>query len=121
MPETQTPEEIFEKQSQRMTAAVEDVKRGVSRVTESPTAKAALAGDKAIAGFAKAVQSGKWGAALKRVTLDMWKEKTIAKADRIPAGVQASRERIIEFNANRQTAQKEIDAKLKGMPSNTLS
>ena len=77
---TITPEEFAEKHARRLKAAVEDIRAGVERVTESPTAKAAAKQDKMIARLQEAVSSGKWAARLKAVPLEDWKSKTIRRA-----------------------------------------
>ncbi len=93
-----TAVEYQEKHARRLTAAVEDVRRGVDRVTENPMEKAASKQDKMLANLTKAVTDGRWAAGLKRVTLEDWKTKTRdVGANRIAAGIAAASGKVIAF------------------------
>ncbi len=93
-----TAVEYQEKHARRLTAAVEDVRRGVDRVTENPMEKAAAKQDKMLANLTKAVTDGRWAAGLKRVTLEDWKTKTRdVGANRIAAGIAAASGKVIAF------------------------
>lgn len=110
-----------EKHARRTIGAVEDYKAGVTRVTESPTAKAAASKDKWIAGIQRAAEKGKFEAGLRRVSLDQWKSKTLNKgAGRIPAGVNESKPKTEAFFKDFLPHVAAGQAKLSGMPSNTL-
>ena len=114
-----TPAEIAQKQVQNTTAAVPAMIRGVDRVDESPTAKAAKNLDKAQMNYAKAVQDGSMANALNAVSTEEWKEKTKAKADRVATGVQESADTIQKFHEQRGQFQEGIDSKLNQMPTKT--
>lgn len=113
--------EFQEKHARRLTAAIEDVRRGIDRVTESPTAKAAASKDKMLANLTASVQSGKWAAGLNRVTLEEWKAKARdVGVNRIAAGITAAKSKVIAFA---EKLLPHIDAqqtKIKSMPSITL-
>lgn len=116
-----TPKQAADKWSQRATAAVGDYKAGVLRVTESPTAKAAEAGDKMLAKVMEAINSGRWAAALKAVSLEDWKKAASEKGSaRMAAGVQGSVAKQEAYYAEvfpyLETLQREIAA----MPNLTL-
>jgi hypothetical protein len=116
-----TPEEFQEKHARRLKGATEDIRRGVERVTESPTMKAAAKKDKMKANINAALDNGKWERGLKRVSVDEWKSKTIDKGiGRIAAGVDAAAPKVIDFarellphiDAQKQAIQKLPDVTL---------
>lgn len=93
-----TPSEFQEKHARRLKASIEDVRRGIDRVTESPTEKAAAKQDKMLMNLTAAVNSGKWAAGLKRVSLDDWKRKARdIGVNRIAAGIDGAKEKVITF------------------------
>lgn len=86
-----TPTEAAQKWASRATGAVEDYRKGVQRVTESPTAKAAAAADKMLIKVMEAINSGRWARALEDVSLEDWKKATSEKGTaRMASGVQGS-------------------------------
>lgn len=116
-----TAQEYQEKHARRLTAAVEDVRRGIDRVTESPMEKAAAKQDKMLANLTKAVTDGRWAAGLKRVTLEMWKTKTRdVGANRIASGIAAAADKVIAFAEELLPHIDAGQAKLKAMPDITL-
>lgn len=113
--------EFQEKHARRLKASVEDVRKGIDRVTESPTAKAAAKQDKMLAGITAAVSSGKWAAGLKRVTLEEWKRKTRdVGVNRIAAGIDASKEKVVTFAEDLLPHIDRGREKIAGMPDLTL-
>ena len=93
-----SPTEFQEKHARRLKASVEDVRRGIDRVTESPTAKAAAKQDKMLTNLTSAVNSGKWAAGLNRVSLEEWKKKTRdVGVNRIAAGIDAAKDKVVSF------------------------
>jgi len=95
-----TPKEFQEKHNRRLKAAVEDMRAGVERVTESPTAKAAAKADKMRAEIVRSIDSGKWAAGLKRVSLEEWKRKMIDKGvGRVAAGIDSAADKVEAFAA----------------------
>lgn len=93
-----TAKEFQEKHNRRLKAATEDMRLGVERVTESPTAKAAKKADKMRANILKSIDSGKWAAGLNRVTLEDWKSKMINKGvGRVAAGIDEAEGKVVAF------------------------
>ena len=113
--------EFQEKHARRLKGAVEDVRKGIDRVTESPTAKAAAKADKMLTNLTSSVQSGKWAAGLKRVSLEEWKRKTRdVGVNRIAAGTDASKDKVIAFAEELLPHIDRGQEKIKGMPDITL-
>lgn len=93
-----TASEFQEKHARRLKASVEDVRKGIDRVTESPTEKAAAKQDKMLTNLTAAVNSGKWAAGLKRVSLEQWKKQTKdVGVNRIAAGIDAAKDKVVAF------------------------
>lgn len=116
-----TAAEFQEKHARRLKAAVEDVRKGIDRVTENPCEKAAAKQDKMLTNLTAAVSSGKWAAGLKRVTLPQWKAKARdIGVNRIAAGIDGAKEKVIGFA---EVLLPHIDRgkeKIKAMPDVTL-
>lgn len=116
-----TANEFQEKHARRLKAAVEDVRRGIDRVTENPCEKAAAKQDKMLTNLTSAVNSGKWADGLKRVSLEAWKDK--AKnigVNRIAAGIDGAKDKVVAFA---EVLLPHIDRgreKIKAMPDITL-
>jgi len=116
-----TPEEYAEKQARNLKASTPDIRRGVERVTESPTAKAAAAEEKMIARLTESVRSGKWANGLQRVTLEEWKAKMLGKGvPRIAAGIDAAYDKVVAFASELLPFQSTLQNKVEGMPDLTL-
>jgi len=116
-----TPTEFQEKHARRLKAAVEDVRRGIDRVTENPCEKAAAKQDKMLTNLTAAVSSGKWAKGLKRVSLEAWKAKARdIGVNRIAAGIDGAKDKVVSFA---EVLLPHIDrgkAKIAGMPDVTL-
>jgi len=113
--------EYQEKHSRRLKAAVEDVRRGIDRVTESPTAKAAAKQDKMLTNLTAAVSSGKWASGLKRVSLEDWKRKARdVGVNRIAAGIDAAKDKVVAFAEDLLPHIDRQRDKIKAMPDVTL-
>ena len=116
-----TPEQYAEKQARNLKAAQPDIRRGVERVTESPTAKAAAAQEKMIANLTESVRNGKWARGLNRVTLEDWKGKMLEKGiPRIAAGIDAAYDKVVGFAAELLPFQATLQSKVESMPDLTL-
>lgn len=113
--------EFQEKHARRLKASVEDVRRGIDRVTENPCEKAAAKQDKMLTNLTASVQSGKWAAGLKRVPLETWKRKARdIGVNRISAGIDGAKEKVVAFA---EVLLPHIDRgqeKIKTMPDVTL-
>lgn len=93
-----TAAEFQEKHARRLKASVEDVRKGIDKVTENPCDKAAAAQDKMLTNLTAAVHSGKWAAGLKRVPLEVWKRKARdIGVNRIAAGIDGAKDKVISF------------------------
>jgi len=116
-----TATEFQEKHARRLKASVEDVRKGIDRVTENPCEKAAAKQDKMVANLTRAVADGKWAAGLKRVSLEEWKRKARdIGVNRIAAGIDGAKEKTVAFA---EALLPHIDRgqdKIKAMPDVTL-
>jgi len=116
-----TATEFQEKHARRLKAAVEDVRKGIDRVTENPCDKAAAKQDKMLTNLTRSVTDGKWAAGLKRVTLEEWKRKARdIGVNRIAAGIDGAKDKVVSFA---EALLPHIDRgveKIKGMPDVTL-
>ena len=93
-----TPAQFREKHNRRLKAATEDMRLGVENVTESPTEKAALKADKMRAEIVRSIDSGKWAAGLRRVSLNDWKTAMLDKGlGRVAAGIDAAGPKVEAF------------------------
>lgn len=93
-----TAEEFQEKHARRLKAAVEDMRAGVTRVTEAPGRKAAAKKAKWIAALSDPRTQDKWARRVAAVTVDEWKAAMIDKGiNRVAAGIDGAKEKVIEF------------------------
>lgn len=116
-----TPQQIAEKWSRRLTQSTADIERGVNAVTESPMEKAIAKKDKAIQNYQAAMNSGKWEAGLRRVSLQQWKNDTINKGiQRITAGANAAQPKVAAFMGELLPYQQNLKAEIDALPDNTL-
>jgi len=116
-----TAVEFQEKHARRLKAAVEDVRKGIDRVTENPCEKAAAKQDKMLTNLTAAVTSGKWADGLKRVSLEDWKKKARdIGVNRIAAGIDGAKSKVIAFAEQLLPHIDREKAKLASMPDVTL-
>lgn len=116
-----TPAEFREKHARRLKGATEDMRLGVERVSESPTAKAAAKKDKMKARLMASLDSGKWERGLRRVSLEDWKSKMINKGiGRIAAGIDESAAKVEAFAAELLPFQDRLRDDIKKLPDVTL-
>lgn len=116
-----TPVEFQEKHARRLSAAVEDVRKGIDRVTVNPCELAAAKQEKMKANLVAAIDDGRWAAGLKRVTLEQWKDKAKnVGAGRIASGINAAKDKVIAFAEQLLPHIDAGQAKLKTMPDITL-
>ena len=114
-------EEYADKHARRLKGAIEDIRMGVERVTESPTAKAAAKQQKMVANLQAAVASGKWAAGLRRVSLEEWKQKTIDKGlGRVAAGVDEAHDKMVEFGSQLLSYESGLKDQVDKMPDLTI-
>jgi hypothetical protein len=116
-----TPQEAAQKWAQRTTAAVPEYTTGIGRVTESPTEKAAAAADKMLAKIMESIQSGRWAAGLRKVSLTDWKDAATTKgAPRIAAGVQGAISKQANYYTELWPFLTTLQAEIAAMPNLTL-
>jgi len=116
-----SPQEGAQKWAARLTAAVEDIRRGVQKVTESPTAKAAEKKDKWIAELQRAAQEGRWELGLRSVTLDEWKNAMLSKGiARIPDGARTAQGKYAQIAESLYRYIEEGQRRVSTMPDTTL-
>ena len=121
MPVRVSPEEFADKHARNLKNSIEDIRRGIERVSEAPTAKAAAAQDKMLTRLEEAVRSGKWARGLQRVSLDEWKQKALEKGvNRIAAGIDAARDKQIEFARQLLEYENRLLSEIERMPDLTL-
>lgn len=114
-------EEFADKQATRLKASVPEIQRGIERVTESPTAKAAAQQTKMLANLTEAVQSGKWAERCKAVSVEEWKQKALTKGvGRISAGIDAARPKVVAFADQLLKHEAALQDVISKMPSLTL-
>lgn len=93
--------QVGEKWSRSMAGASENYKQGVMAVNESPTEKAAQAADRYVMGVQQSVDSGRFQARLRRITLQDWKSAAINKgAGRLATGAAQAKEKYTQSMGN---------------------
>jgi hypothetical protein len=116
-----TAEEYQEKQARRLKGSLDDIRSGIAKVTESPTAKAALKKDKMLANLTESVNSGRWASRLNAVTVEQWKDKALTKGvDRIPAGIDGAKDKVIAFAQQLLPYEGTLQVQVNAMPDTTL-
>lgn len=116
-----TAAEFREKHARRLKGAVEDMRRGVENVTESPTAKAAKKVDKMRTNLLKSIDDGKWVKGLERVSLEEWKDKMINKGiGRVAAGIDAAAGKVEAFASELLPHIDKVKAEIQNLPDTTL-
>lgn len=114
--------EIAEKWQRRASAASSDYQKGVERVSESPTEKAAAKKEKFKANLMKAIDDGKWEKGLKAVSLADWKSSVAAKGvPNYATGIRASEGKMEKFMTELIPFQESLQAVINRMPDITLA
>lgn len=95
-----TASEIAEKWRRHAEGAVADYKKGVEKVSVSPTEKAANKQEKMKANLMKAIDEGKWAKGLRSVSLEDWKKITAEKGSaNYGTGVRIAESKMEDFMA----------------------
>lgn len=116
-----TPDEYQVKHNQRTKAALDDIRRGVDAVTDSPTKLAAAKKDKMRANILASIDDGSWENGLNRVSLEEWKTLMRDKGvNNIPGGLDAAADKIRDFAADFLPFVYGVADKVKKMPDVTL-
>lgn len=115
-----TPDQIAQKWGRNTKGAVQSYKDGVMSVTVSPMELAAAQGDKAVANFSAAIQSGRWANNLRKVKLADYQNACVNKgADRIAAGVTQAMPKVTAFNQVWQPLMQQAKREMAAMPNNS--
>lgn len=113
--------EFAEKWARRLSAASPDITKGINRVDQAPTEKAAAKKDKMLQNLTAAVQGGKWESGLRRVTLADWKKAATEKGiPRIAQGVTGATPKVTEFATQLLSFQDGLQSQVKSLPDLTL-
>lgn len=116
-----TAAEFQEKHARRLKGATTDIRRGIERVSVSPTQQAAKKIDKMKAHLIAAIDSGKVKRNLEAVTLEDWKSKALnVGVDRISSGIDASASKVTAFAEKLLPAVDAAASKVRAMPDLTL-
>ena len=116
-----SPSEVTEKHARRLKGSIEDMRAGIERVTSSPTAAAAAKQDKMKAKINAAIDSGKWAAGLRAVSLEEWKDKVTTKGlPRVAAGIDAAAPKVEKFYSQLLPFIDTVKGNVKKMPDLTL-
>ena len=116
-----TPQEFQEKHARRLKGSVEDIRRGIDRVTDNPCEKAAAKQDKMLTNITAAISSGKWAKGLKRVSLEDWKRAARdVGVNRIAAGIDHAADKVIAFAEQLLPHIDRGQGKIASMPDVTL-
>lgn len=91
-------DDVFKKYKKNLTGAISEMKEKADDVTESPTSKAYDSIEKMIANLTKALRSDWFKDVMKNYPVSEWRKRFKAKiGTAIPAGVDASEEKIKDF------------------------
>ena len=116
-----TPQRAAEKWVRNLSGSTQEIRDGVQAVTESPTEKAADQAEKYRLNTAAAVDSGKFQARLRGVSLEDWKRATLDKGiARIATGAAAAEGDVEDFFAELFPFQQRLQATIDAMPNTTL-
>lgn len=116
-----TPDEFVEKHARRLKGAVDDMRKGIERVSSSPTAAAANKKDKMRANVNASIDSGKWERGLRRVSLEDWKSKMVNKGlGRVATGVDEAAPKVRAFAADLLPYIDNLQGTVSKMPDTTL-
>ena len=114
-------DQFVEKHARRLKGALEDMRAGVSRVTEAPGVKAAAKAEKMRANLMAALDSGKWQRRVSAVSAEEWKAAMLNKGvNRVAAGVDASHDKVRAFAEQLLSHQASLMGQIESMPDLTL-
>ena len=116
-----TPQEFQEKHARRLKGSLEDMRRGIERVSVAPTQQAASKQEKMRAKLNEAIDNGVWANGLKKVTLEDWKSAMIDKGlVRVSGGIDKAAPKVVDFASRLLPAVDAAAAKVKAMPDITI-
>jgi hypothetical protein len=113
--------EISDKWNKNTKASVSYIQAGIDKVTENPAEKAIAKQDKMIQNLTQAVNSGKWAAGLRGVSLADWKQQTKEKVgSRLASGVDGAMSKRQKFDAYLVNTLNGVLPEVANMPDMTL-
>lgn len=116
-----TADQASEKWGRNLKNAGEDIRNGVNNVTEAPGMKAAAAQDKMLRNLTEAITSGRWKAAVAKVSLQDWKDSMLNKGvARLSTGVDGAMPKVQRAMAENFKNIEEVLGQVDRMPSNTF-
>lgn len=111
----------YQRWKDRLSSATKQIQDGVNAVDQAPTALAAAKQAKMRAGIIEAIDSGRWAAALKAVTLDQWKTRMVnVGVPRIAQGADQAQAKVEKFFQELYTFEDSLLAKINTMSDTTL-
>ncbi len=113
--------DVADKWARRLGAATEDIRKGVEAVTDAPSKKAIAKKEKFRANLLKAIDEGKWDAALGKYTLEQWKKDMAEKAiSVIPSRATAAKDKMTDFFNQLLPYEETLKSRIAAMPDVTL-
>lgn len=110
---------VFQKWSQRTSAAQQDYVDGVQSTTKDPTALAIANQARALTNYQAAMNSGKWAAKLRAVGKQGWQAAVAAKASNFSTGVQSAQTRFVDAFGQLLAFENSLQQQVDAMPSVT--
>lgn len=93
-----TPEEFQEKHARNLKGSLDDIRKGIDRVTVAPGVKAAKKVEKLKTKWLAKVDDGTWAKNVAGVSLDEWKRKfKDIGVGRIGTGIDGAKDKVIDF------------------------
>ena len=116
-----TAQEYVDKQARNLKNSTEDIRRGISRVTEAPGAAAVRKQDKMLNNVPDAINSGLWAKKTAAVSVQDWKESAINKGvNRIASGIDAAKGKNLPKAERLLAAVDRAAGAANALPSDTL-
>jgi hypothetical protein len=113
--------EISDKWNKNMKSSVSYIQAGIDKVTENPAEKAIAKQDKMIQNLTQSVNSGKWAAGLRGVSLADWKQQTKEKVgSRLASGVDGAMSKRQKFDAYLVNTLNGVLPEVANMPDMTI-
>lgn len=111
----------YQRWKDHLSSATQQITDGVNAVDQAPTALAAAKQAKMRAGIIEAIDSGRWAAALKAVTLDEWKTRMVnVGIPRIAQGADQAQAKVEKFFNELYTYEDNLLNKVNQMSDTTL-
>ena len=116
-----TAQEYVDKQARNLKNSTEDIRRGISRVTEAPGASAIRKQDKMLNNVTDAINSGLWAKKTAAVSVQDWKDAAINKGvNRIASGIDAAKQKNLPKAERLLAAVDSAAGAANALPSDTL-